>query len=470
MFTDLVNSTGLKEKIGPEEYRRLKTRHDELLGQALAVATSGRILQDNGDGYFLSFYSIADSVVMALVFQRLMAREPWPVPFKSRVGLHLGEVAEGHNQVTNNADFTSSAIDLASRTMSLAAGGQILMTRPVHDAARQVVRTHPASNGEATPPVLKWLAHGPYRFKGATDPMEIFEAGAEGTAPLCAPADSEKAKKFRPPPMSRRAVLLAAVSLVFFGAVIWGVLQRKNPEVEMRREIIGRQIADLKSQPPQLRSTNPVAVREVALITPPDVSAFEVQSDSRIIDLRGWKEVPPDQVSDYYCGVTMNRDLRLKKIAAADHFEIQAQTMGLDLCWTSDDEFPFAVESQKGNDMVGGQPMKIRKMSVDVSRVKVGNEFELDNTVTYWNSFQSEADQWFGVVGYHNALAVSLLLLFPDGKPVKSYKLSVAPIGKDKPVPFTGPRIVLEGKSKDWIYWEIPKPQAGYVYRLSWTW
>ncbi len=470
MFSDLVNSTGLKEKIGRDEYRRLKTRHDELIQQALAVTTSGRVLQDNGDGYFLSFYSIADSVAMALVFQRLMAREPWPVAFQSRVGLHLGEVAEGLNQVTNQAGFTSSAIDLASRTMSLALGGQILMTQPVYEAARQVVRTHPAVSGEATVPSLKWLSHGPYLFKGAPSPLEVFEVGAEGTAPLRAPADSEKAKKFRPPLLTRRAGLVTALLMIFLGAVIWGLQQRENPEVQLRRQVIERQVHDLKAQPPQLRATNSVAAREVSVVEPPDISAFEVQGDSRVIDLRGWQEVPAEKVSEHFCGVTMQRQLRLKKIAAADRFEMLAQTMGLDLCWNSNDDFPFLLESQIGNGMVGGQPMKVRKLSVDVSHIKIGSEFELDNTITYWNPLQSEADQWFGVVGYHRAFAVSMLLLFPDAKPIKSYTLSVAAEGKEMPVPFAGSRIVLQGKSKDWIYWEIPEPKAGYVYRLSWTW
>ena len=65
MFTDLVNSTALKEQIGKEAYARLLHRHDEFIRQALAIAPSGRVLQDTGDGYFISFDSVAHAVYVA---------------------------------------------------------------------------------------------------------------------------------------------------------------------------------------------------------------------------------------------------------------------------------------------------------------------------------------------------------------------------------------------------------------------
>ena len=48
-------------------------------------------------------------------------------------------------------------------------------------------------------PPLRWMAHGPYLIKGRDEPMEIFEVGAEGFAPLTAPPDTEKAKRAHRP-------------------------------------------------------------------------------------------------------------------------------------------------------------------------------------------------------------------------------------------------------------------------------
>ena len=64
-------------------------------------------------------------------------------------------------------------------------------------------------NGGETSLELQWLAHGRYLFKGKDEPMEVFEVGAVGHAPLKAPADSEKARRVvtheRWPYHSRRA-------------------------------------------------------------------------------------------------------------------------------------------------------------------------------------------------------------------------------------------------------------------------
>ncbi|MDB5321929.1 MAG: hypothetical protein JWN40_3560 [Phycisphaerales bacterium] len=195
MFTDLVNSTAIKEQLGSQAYAQLLNRHDAFIRQALEVARGGRVLQDTGDGYFLSFDSVAQAVGAALVFQWLMAGEAWPVPFATRVGLHLGEVDQHTNAINEQEKFVGSAIDLASRVMSLARGGQILLTRAVFDAARQIVREHPVPAPMTPAPPLQWMAHGPYMFKGATEPMDVFEVGAEGSAPLAPPPDTEKAKR-----------------------------------------------------------------------------------------------------------------------------------------------------------------------------------------------------------------------------------------------------------------------------------
>jgi serine/threonine protein kinase/class 3 adenylate cyclase len=195
MFTDLIDSTSLKEQIGLEAYRQIKSRHDQFLHEALSRAPSGRAIKDTGDGCLLSFESVGHAIATALLFQWRMFHEPWPCPFASRVGLHLGEVSPVRSGITGEEDVMSGAIDLASRAMSLCQGGQILLTRTVFDAARQAVRQHPSVGAEDEIPPLKWIAHGPYMFKGALEPVEIFEVGAVPIAPLAPPPDSEKAKR-----------------------------------------------------------------------------------------------------------------------------------------------------------------------------------------------------------------------------------------------------------------------------------
>jgi hypothetical protein len=42
---------------------------------------------------------------------------------------------------------------------------------------------------------LTWKAYGLYEVKGVKNPLEIFEVGETGFAPLRAPQDTEKAKR-----------------------------------------------------------------------------------------------------------------------------------------------------------------------------------------------------------------------------------------------------------------------------------
>ncbi len=193
MFTDIVDSTGLKSTHGVPAYMAAFERHNALFEGIAPSFPAMRIFKHTGDGYFASFAGVADAVRFALLFQDVMRRERWTaVTLATRIGIHTGEVTE--TEILGHGDLQGPAADLTARVMSLAVGGQILLTRGPFDEARPFVREHPLVDGE-TAPALSWLAHGPYRMKGRDEPMEIFEVGADGLAPLAPPPDSEKAKR-----------------------------------------------------------------------------------------------------------------------------------------------------------------------------------------------------------------------------------------------------------------------------------
>ncbi|HEX7898858.1 MAG TPA: adenylate/guanylate cyclase domain-containing protein [Planctomycetota bacterium] len=476
MFTDLLNSTKLKEQIGAEAYRALKSKHDAFIRQGLALAPTGQVLQDTGDGYFVSFDSVAQAVAAALVFQALMAREAWPHPFTSRVGLHLGEVAEGHSAVTGRPEFISSAIDQASRTMSLAVGGQILLTRAVYDSARLVVREHPPVGPDVPRPALEWRAHGPYLFKGCVEAVDVFEVGAQGTAPLTAPPDSEKARRpvapeaSAPVPYWTRRIFVAAAVI---GAPILGVAAwlRRRPasNIEGMRAKIEREVAFIQAKPPAVVGP-PGEVKTVDLIQTSDNAGFDILNDDRVVDMRGWKLVPTARLNEPHSLIAVTRRIRLKKNRPVDTFEMQARTAGLDVVLACQENYPCAYEAQRVESFVGEERMKVRKVSIDVSSVEVGQEFDLRVMQTYINSMQTPVEQWFGLIGYRSSFLSSLLLLFPDKRPFKTYEMKVVVADRATPVDYAGERLVLAGETREWIYWEVPKPLSGHVYRLHWTW
>jgi class 3 adenylate cyclase len=185
----------LQSRHGIKAYGQALSRHNAIFEQLRSPFSGMQIIKYTGDGYFATFTTVKAAVQFALLFQHAMRAEPWgELRLASRVGLHVGEVAL--MEVSGKEDVIGLSASMASRLMSLAVGGQVLLTRMAFDEGRQFVAEHPAVPGDVPAPTLSWMAHGPYCFKGSEDaPTDVFEVGAVGLAPLAPPADSEKAKR-----------------------------------------------------------------------------------------------------------------------------------------------------------------------------------------------------------------------------------------------------------------------------------
>jgi class 3 adenylate cyclase len=88
-------------------------------------------------------------------------------------------------------DLFGMQIDICHRVMSLAQGGQILMTRSTFDNARQSLKGQKMVGLQE----LVWKNHGLYSLAGVQDPVEICEVGETGSAPLTPPSDSDKVRR-----------------------------------------------------------------------------------------------------------------------------------------------------------------------------------------------------------------------------------------------------------------------------------
>lgn len=195
MFTDIVGSVNAKHDLGADAYSRLLDAHDRELKRIVAEYEKGEVQQDTGDGFLVTFATPSDAVNAALRFQHFLAiHNADPRPLDVRIGLHLGQVHELDRE-TGGRKIVGLPADVAARVMGLAQGRQILMTRAVFDEARVHVRQHPDAD-DANPPIIRWMAHGEYLFKGNEEPMEVFEVGGEGIASLKPPPASEKAQRF----------------------------------------------------------------------------------------------------------------------------------------------------------------------------------------------------------------------------------------------------------------------------------
>jgi len=182
LFTDVVDSTRLTERLGDLRAAELWAAHDR---EARALLAHHNVREVNRtDGFFLVFDRVVDAASFALAYQVVLAE----LGMEARAGLHLGSVTLRENAPADVArgakrvEVEGLATPLAARVMNLALGRQTLLTA-----------TARAALGESIPPNAEIARHGYYRLKGIEEPVEIYELGVRNVAPFLPPPDAEKA-------------------------------------------------------------------------------------------------------------------------------------------------------------------------------------------------------------------------------------------------------------------------------------
>jgi class 3 adenylate cyclase/tetratricopeptide (TPR) repeat protein len=125
LFTDLVDSTTLMQRVGDERAQKLFETHHQLLSDAVS-AHGGSELQWLGDGLMVAFASTADAVRCAIAMQQAAGQQPGE-RLAIRVGLNVGEVLQ---QKTGSGYFGTPVV-VARRLCDRAAAGQILCSQAV---------------------------------------------------------------------------------------------------------------------------------------------------------------------------------------------------------------------------------------------------------------------------------------------------------------------------------------------------
>ena len=182
LLTDVVDSTQLAEQLGDSAMAEIWATHDRV-SRALLVPWRGREI-DKTDGMLLLFDSCADAVGYALDYHQALAT--MATPLTARVGLHVGPVILRENVAADVArgakplEVEGLAKSIAARVMSLARGGQTLLSAAAREALGMSAH--------------KVASHGHWRIKGVSDPIELFEIGA-ADAEFVPPSDGEKAHR-----------------------------------------------------------------------------------------------------------------------------------------------------------------------------------------------------------------------------------------------------------------------------------
>jgi class 3 adenylate cyclase len=158
LFTDLVSSTELLERVGDAQYRQMRADHERLL--RLAVETEGgRVMTVTGDGTL----SVFDSPTRAVRCATTICREAMDTGLTVRAGIHTGEVER------DALNVTGLTVHIGARVGAAANAGQVFVSRTVRDLV--------AGSG------LTFTSRGEHQLKGVTGAWELFAVTHAGEQP-----------------------------------------------------------------------------------------------------------------------------------------------------------------------------------------------------------------------------------------------------------------------------------------------
>ena len=151
LFTDIVDSTRTATELGDRRWRALLDQHDGVVQRQLD-RYRGRLIEGTGDGVLATFDGPARGVKCALAISEGLRR----IGIRVRCGLHTGEIELDGEQIRG------IAVHIASRVMSGAAAGEVVVSATVRDLV--------AGAG------LTFTDLGVRDLKGVSDPPRLFLA------------------------------------------------------------------------------------------------------------------------------------------------------------------------------------------------------------------------------------------------------------------------------------------------------
>lgn len=157
LFTDLVRSTELMQRVGDDLAQRLFQDHHDFLREAVR-ASFGDLVEWHGDGVMAIFESASDGLRYAMAVQRTERPDTDGERLRVRVGLNVGEVL----RQDAGSGYFGSPVVIARRLCDKARAGQILCSMTV-------------SGLLAGNPSFRFRALGDFELKGITQPIPVAE-------------------------------------------------------------------------------------------------------------------------------------------------------------------------------------------------------------------------------------------------------------------------------------------------------
>lgn len=164
LFTDIVASTEVLERLGDERAEQVRRDHFRLVRDAVGER-GGNAVKTLGDGLMVVFSSALDALVAAQGIQRRSVgrQQSDEAEIRIRIGLHVGE------PIRDEGDYFGRPVVLARRLCDAARPGTIL--------ASELVRDLIGTRGG-----IEFRKAGRRTLKGFSQPMQTYEIEWERNA------------------------------------------------------------------------------------------------------------------------------------------------------------------------------------------------------------------------------------------------------------------------------------------------
>jgi adenylate cyclase len=161
LFADIAGYTALTEAHGDEDAAQLARTFCRAV-EGIVGGEGGELVKTIGDAVMVRHPHPGVAVKLGLrAAGEALAGHGFPTV---RVGMHHGPALE------SEGDWFGSTVNLAARVAALAAGGEVLLTGAVRDAAGELEGVRLESRGEQ-------------RLRNVATPVPVFAATLEGIEP-----------------------------------------------------------------------------------------------------------------------------------------------------------------------------------------------------------------------------------------------------------------------------------------------
>jgi predicted ATPase/class 3 adenylate cyclase/tetratricopeptide (TPR) repeat protein len=163
LFSDIEGSTQLWEH-QPNWMEGAFARQEAIMRSAM-VRHGGYVYKMIGDAFQVAFSTAREAVNAAIEAQRDLQAENWggSEPIQLRMALHTAVVEERED------DYVGPQLNRVARLLGVGYGGQVLMTRAVHDLVI-----------DDLPPEVTLIDLGEHRLKDLIRSEEVFQISAPG--------------------------------------------------------------------------------------------------------------------------------------------------------------------------------------------------------------------------------------------------------------------------------------------------